>query len=67
MSTGVIESVNWKKLTYMVLPTQLRCVLSLCFEQEYLRGFGEDIWIGLTDVDMEGDWRWINNEPLVTG
>ncbi|XP_062407537.1 CD209 antigen-like protein E [Sardina pilchardus] len=36
-------------------------------EQEYLRRFGVDIWMGLTDADSEGDWRWVDNEPLVTG
>ena len=28
-------------------------------------GFGNYIWLGATDVDIEGDWRWINSNEKV--
>ncbi|KAK3517123.1 hypothetical protein QTP86_019186 [Hemibagrus guttatus] len=34
-------------------------------EQEFVASqIGETHWIGLNDLETEGQWMWVNNEPL---
>ncbi|XP_034149728.1 C-type lectin domain family 4 member E-like [Esox lucius] len=35
-------------------------------EQEFITRLGYKVWIGLTDRDVEGTWRWVNGSPLTT-
>ncbi|MDB4566783.1 hypothetical protein N9Z78_02160 [Akkermansiaceae bacterium] len=47
-----------------VLDTQEKIDAANAFVVE--AGFSEDLWLGLTDQDSEGEWAWLNGEPLAT-
>ncbi|MCJ8748957.1 hypothetical protein PDJAM_G00170740 [Pangasius djambal] len=36
-------------------------------EQEFVSGLGKDLWIGLTDIEQEGQWKWVDNTFLESG
>ncbi|XP_062386718.1 C-type lectin domain family 4 member F-like [Sardina pilchardus] len=35
-------------------------------EQEFVSSFNKEVWIGLSDVNVEGQWRWVDDSPLTT-
>ncbi|XP_036418072.1 CD209 antigen-like [Colossoma macropomum] len=35
-------------------------------EQEFIKKENKYVWIGLSDADTEGQWKWIDGSPLTT-
>ena len=42
------------------------CYFQVALEKEARRigGFDYHFWIGLSDIENEGDWRWVDNTTL---
>ncbi|XP_058240635.1 CD209 antigen-like protein C isoform X2 [Hemibagrus wyckioides] len=36
-------------------------------EEQFVSGHGMNLWIGLTDRDWEGQWKWVDNTALEIG
>ncbi|XP_031670394.1 CD209 antigen-like protein E [Oncorhynchus kisutch] len=35
-------------------------------EQAFIKSFNKRAWFGLTDIEVEGTWRWVDGTPLTT-
>ncbi|KAL2097667.1 hypothetical protein ACEWY4_006874 [Coilia grayii] len=35
-------------------------------EQEFVSSINKEAWIGLSDINTEGEWRWVDGSPLIT-
>ncbi|KAM9851778.1 uncharacterized protein ACBR49_004930 isoform 2-T2 [Aulostomus maculatus] len=40
-------------------------IMNTRIEQDFISGFYDRVWIGLSDTDREGKWKWVNGEELV--
>ncbi|KAF5889911.1 antigen like protein, partial [Clarias magur] len=36
-------------------------------EQEFIHKHSGQVWIGLNDISVEGDWKWVDNTPVTSG
>ncbi|XP_026766632.3 C-type lectin domain family 10 member A [Pangasianodon hypophthalmus] len=36
-------------------------------EQQFVSGLRRNLWIGLTDIEQEGQWKWVDNTSLESG
>ena len=65
----VLAPVTWKqaRAACQAMGGHLVCI-ETAEERDFLRGVfytsGVRLWVGATDQHREGDWRWINDEPV---
>ncbi|KAJ7991860.1 hypothetical protein DPEC_G00288240 [Dallia pectoralis] len=59
------DSLNWtQSRDHCVSMGGHLVIINSRKEQSFLMSWSEDLWIGLNDLKTEGQWFWVDNEPL---